>query len=156
MRYEERFILRQREWWPDGKTDFLILSREIKLGLSNAAEVKRARSFLALQSVTDGSYYSLQSTKCYYTSRAGGTSRSAPLRVRSDWRSVRFGETIRAPSDGTQGCQLCVCVSRPAPRWFPWTIKFMNPYYKFPCQSSRSFFAIALKVFDREGGSAED
>jgi hypothetical protein len=73
MRYEERFILRQREWRPDGKTDFLILSREIKLGFSNAAEVKRARSFLALQSVTDESYYSLQWTKCY----SGGTSRSA-------------------------------------------------------------------------------
>jgi hypothetical protein len=38
----------------------------------------------------------------------------------------------------------------------PRIMEFMNPYYRHFLLLRYLFFAIALEVFDRKGGSAED
>jgi hypothetical protein len=80
MRYKERFILRQREWW-----------------LGERSEHRRT----ALQG--------------------------------ANFECVEAGSSM-VPRDN----------------------KFMNPFTNSHASRPALFFAIALKVFDREGGSAED
>ena len=91
------------------QTYFLILGIGLNSGFSNVAEVLSSPK---AQRLPDESYLSLEWTKCYYPSRARGSSRSARSEVRGDWRSVLFGETTRAPFDRASRVPT-LCVWRP-------------------------------------------